>query len=73
MNDFISMKYVVSALLFSGIGLGVYIVGFVLLDVLTPKVNIWKEIVEKQNVSVAILMGACMLGIAIIIGSAIHG
>lgn len=73
MNDFISMKYVVSALLFSGIGLGVYILGFLLLDVLTPKVNIWKEIVEKQNVSVAILMGACMLGIAIIIGSAIHG
>ncbi|HEY6093360.1 MAG TPA: DUF350 domain-containing protein [Gallionellaceae bacterium] len=73
MNDFISMKYVVSALLFSGIGLGVYILAFVLLDVLTPKVNIWREIVEKQNVSVAILMGACMLGIAIIIGSAIHG
>lgn len=73
MNDLISMKYVVSALLFSGIGLAVYILAFVLFDVLTPKVNIWKEIVEKQNVSVAILMGACMLGIAVIIGSAIHG
>jgi uncharacterized membrane protein YjfL (UPF0719 family) len=73
MNDMISMKYVVSALLFSGIGLGVYILGFVVLDMLTPKVNIWKEIVEKQNMAVATLMGACMLGIAIIIGSAIHG
>lgn len=73
MNEIISLKYVVSALLFSGIGLVVFIVGFILLDVLTPKVNIWKELVEKQNIAVAILMGACVLGIATIIGSAIHG
>lgn len=73
MNEIISLKYVVSALLFSGIGLVVFIVGFILLDILTPKVNIWKELVEKQNIAVAILMGACVLGIATIIGSAIHG
>jgi uncharacterized membrane protein YjfL (UPF0719 family) len=73
MNDIIELKYVVSAILFSGIGLIVYVVGFVVLDLLTPKVNIWKELVEKQNVAVAILIGACMLGIATIIASAIHG
>lgn len=73
MNEIISLKYVVSALLFSGIGLVVFIAGFVLLEVLTPKVNIWKELVEKQNVAVAILMGAFVLGTASIIASAIHG
>lgn len=73
MNDIINLKYVASALIFSGMGLGIFIAGFVVLDILTPKVNIWKELVEKQNVAVAILMGACVLGIAIIIGSAIHG
>ena len=73
MNEIINLKYVVSALLFSGVGLVVFIVGFILLDIMTPKVNIWKELVEKQNIAVAILMGACVLGIATIIGSAIHG
>jgi uncharacterized membrane protein YjfL (UPF0719 family) len=73
MNDIIELKYVVSAILFSGIGLIVYVIGFVVLDLLTPKINVWKELVEKQNVAVAILIGACMLGIATIIASAIHG
>jgi putative membrane protein len=73
MNDIIELKYVVSAILFSGIGLVVFVVGFVVLDILTPKVNVWKELVEKQNIAVAILLGACMLGIATIIASAIHG
>jgi uncharacterized membrane protein YjfL (UPF0719 family) len=73
MNDLIELKYVVSAVLFSGIGLIVFVIGFVVLDILTPKVNVWKELVEKQNVAVAILLGACMLGIATIVASAIHG
>ena len=73
MNEMISLKYVVSALLFSGIGLVVFAVGFVVLEILTPKVNIWEELVEKQNIAVAILMGAFVLGTATIIASAIHG
>ncbi len=73
MDEYINLKYVVSAVLFAGIGLGVFAFAFFLLEILTPKVNIWNELVEKQNSAVAILMGACVLGIAIIIGSAIHG
>ncbi len=73
MNEIISLKYVISALLFSGIGLLVFVLGFILLEVLTPKVNIWRELVEKQNIAVAILISAFVLGIAMIISSAIHG
>ncbi len=73
MNDYINLHYVVSAALFSAIGLGIFVLGFIVLDLLTPKVQIWKELVEKQNVAVAILMGSCMYGIATIIASAIHG
>ncbi len=43
MDEYINLKYVVSAVLFAGIGLIVF------------------------------LVGACVIGIAIIIGSAIHG
>ncbi len=73
MDEYINLKYVVSAVVFAGIGLVVFLIGFVVLDLLTPKVNIWKELTEKQNNAVAILVGACVIGIAIIIGSAIHG
>lgn len=73
MNEVINLKYVISAILFSGIGLGIFVLGFILLDMLTPRVNVWRELVEKQNIAVAIVLGACMLGIATIISSAIHG
>lgn len=73
MDEIVSLKYVVNALLFSGIGLVVFVAAFILLEAVTPKVNIWKELVEKQNIAVAILMGSFILGTATIIASAIHG
>jgi putative membrane protein len=73
MDEFISLKYVFSALIFAGMGLVVFVISFVLLDILTPKANIWKELIEKQNVALAIFLGAVAYGIATIIASAIHG
>lgn len=73
MDEFISLKYLVSAVIFAGVGLVVYVIGFMLLDILTPKANIWKELIEKQNVALAIFLGALAYGIATIIASAIHG
>ena len=73
MDEYISMKYVVSAIIFAGVGLIVFVVGFVLLDILTPKANIWKELIEKQNIALAIFLASLAYGIATIIASAIHG
>ena len=73
MDEIVSLKYVINALIFAGIGLIVFIIGFVFLDWLTPKANIWKELIEKQNVALAIFLGALAYGIATIIASAIHG
>jgi uncharacterized membrane protein YjfL (UPF0719 family) len=73
MEDFIQWKYVVSALVFSGIGVGVFALCYAIVDFLTPRVNLWVELTEKKNVALAIFMGSVMIGIAIIIGSAIHG
>ena len=69
----IQLKYVAAALLYSGIGMAAFILSFYVLDLLTPRVVIWKELVEKQNVAVAIFLGAIAIGIALIIASAIHG
>lgn len=69
----ISLHSVVSAVVFSLLGLIVYIVGFVALNLLTPQVHIWREINEEKNVAIAIFLGAIALGIAIIISAAIRG
>jgi putative membrane protein len=43
-----------------------------LLEVLTPRHNLRKEILENKNMALAILAGFFMLSVAIIIASAIH-
>lgn len=71
--DMIETKYVVASLLYSTIGIIVFVVSFVLLDLLTPRVSVWKELVEKQNMALAIFLASVVFGIATIIASAIHG
>ncbi len=71
--ELINMHSVVNSLIFAGIGVVVLIVSFVLIDLITTRYNLWKEIVEKQNLALAILLGAFTIGLAIIIAAAIHG
>ncbi|MBC7693128.1 MAG: DUF350 domain-containing protein [Methylotenera sp.] len=71
MENLINLKYVVNSLLFSFIGLGVYGAGFYLFDKVTPY-HLWKEVIEEHNTSLAIVVGAMSIGIALIIAAAIH-
>lgn len=76
MDDIFNAKLVssvISALVFSLIGLLAFGVSYAVFDVITPKVSVWKEIVEKQNVAVAIFLASMVLGISMIISAAIHG
>ena len=59
------------AVVFSLIGIVVFVVSFVVIDRLTPY-NLWKEIVQEKNIAVAVLMGAVSIGICIIIAAAVH-
>lgn len=70
-TELISIKYIVSALVFSVLGIVILTLSFILFDKLTPG-ELWKEIVEKHNVALAIVAGAMVLAIAQIIASAIH-
>lgn len=63
---------VVNSILYSLLGIAILVVTFVLIEVLTPKHNIRREILEKQNMALAVLAGFFMLSIALIIASAIH-
>jgi putative membrane protein len=60
------------SLLWAGIGTAALVFTFWVIDQCTPAVDIWKEIVGKQNVALATLFGFGLLGVAIIIASAIH-
>lgn len=61
-----------NSILYSFLGIAILFIAFLLVELLTPRHNIRKEILEKQNMAVAVLAGFFMLAIAIIIASAIH-
>ena len=67
----IQLQFVVNAAIFSILGLVIFGIAFIIIDKLTPY-DLWREITEKQNVAVAILVGAVALGISIIIAAAVH-
>lgn len=67
-----SLPVLLNSLLYAGVGIVVLVVGFIILDMLTPG-KLWEQINEKQNLAVAIFSGAMAIGLSIIIASAIHG
>jgi len=60
------------SIVYALIGVLVFWGSFVLIDKLTPY-KLWDEIVEKQNVALALVVAAFSLGISIIVAAAIHG
>jgi uncharacterized membrane protein YjfL (UPF0719 family) len=60
-----------AALVFAAIGIAVFAISFIVLDRMTPY-SLWKEIVEKQNTALAMLIGLVSLGLGLIIAAAIH-
>jgi uncharacterized membrane protein YjfL (UPF0719 family) len=67
-----TLPQILATLIYSGIGMVVFVIGFVILDLLTPG-KLWEEIEQKQNNAVAIFAGAVAIGLAIIVAAAIHG
>ncbi len=68
----LSPDIILATILYSAIGIIVFVFRFVLVDKLTPG-ELWKEIIERQNIAVAILAGAVAIGISSIIAGAVHG
>lgn len=67
-----STATILNTLIYAGIGIVVFVIGFFILDMLTPG-KLWEEIREKQNRAVATFAGAVALGLALIVAAAIHG
>jgi uncharacterized membrane protein YjfL (UPF0719 family) len=61
---------VVSALVFGFIGIALAVIGFKIFDWVTPG-DLQKEILEKQNIAAAVIAGAVVIGICIVVARAI--
>lgn len=64
---------VINSLMFAGIGIVSLIVAFIIIELVTPKHNLFREVFEKQNKAAALLVGFFLLSLAIIIAASIHG
>ena len=67
-----TLPALLSTLLYAVIGIVMFVIGFIVLDVLTPG-KLWEEINQKQNMAVALFSGLVALGCAIIVAASIHG
>ncbi|HEY5962083.1 MAG TPA: DUF350 domain-containing protein [Polyangiaceae bacterium] len=61
-----------ASVIYSLLGMAVFAVGFFILRWVLP-FSIRKELEEDQNVSLGIVIGSAIIGLAIIIAAAIHG
>lgn len=68
----INSHYLIAAIIFSLLGIVILVTAFWVIEKITPE-NLWKEIIEKQNIALAIMAGAFIIAIAMIISSSIHG
>lgn len=68
----IEMKPIIASIVFSVIGILILVVVFWIVEKITPE-NLWKEIIHNKNTALALMAGAFMIAMAIIISAAIHG
>ena len=69
--DIINPQFIVNSLIYSILGVIVFWVSFIIIDKITPY-DLWREIVEKRNTALAMVVGAMCLGIAIIVAASVH-
>jgi len=60
------------SILYAFIGIAVFWLSFIIIDKITPY-DLWQELVEKQNLALAIVVGAMCLGISVIVAAAVVG
>ena len=65
------IDHFVNAVVYAALGIVIYLVAFFVIDKATPG-HLHTEIFEKHNIAAAIVVGFMLLGIGIIVASAVH-
>ncbi len=68
----IHWELLVLSLVYSAVGITIFGVAYKIMEMVMP-FDLNKELAEDQNTAVGVLIGSVMIGLAIIIASAIHG
>jgi uncharacterized membrane protein YjfL (UPF0719 family) len=66
------MPVITTTIVFVLIGLIVFALAFLIVVLIAP-FSVKKEIEDDQNVALAVIIGAVIIGVAMIISAAIHG
>ncbi len=64
--------YLVLSLIYSAVGIAIFMLAYKVIEMVMP-FDLNKELAEDQNTAVGVLVGSVMLGLALIIASAMHG
>lgn len=70
--SWLNLHNLANSIFYALIGSILLVLGFIVYEKMTPS-GMWKEIIEDQNIALAIIVGATVLGISNIVASAIHG
>ena len=68
----VTFKHLVDAALFGALGIVLFVAALWVIRKVSP-FSIEKELAEDQNIALGIVMGAMLIGLAIILGHAISG
>jgi uncharacterized membrane protein YjfL (UPF0719 family) len=71
MLEYLKPIALVGSIVYSVIGLVLVIIGFIVIDRITPY-DLWKELIENRNQPLATVVAAFVIAIAIIVAAAIH-
>ncbi len=66
------LKAVVTSLVFSLVGLAVFVAGFYVIRFILP-FDVYKELETDQNTALGIVIGSFIIGLAVIIAASVHG
>ena len=72
MREVLNWTHLAAAFVYSGLGLAVFCLFFILVDKATPY-DLWLELVQKQNRALATVVGAFAIGLSLIIAASIIG
>jgi len=70
--DILTMKPVLASIIFSLLGIAILLIAYFIIEKLTPE-NTWEQISKNNNVALAIVFAAFIIGMSMIISAAIHG
>ena len=69
--EYLKPAALIGSLVYSLLGVIFVVLAFVIIDKLTPY-DLWKELIEERNQSLATVVAAMCIAIAIIVASAMH-